>query len=316
MGIFQPIDAWDCVSVGRKGDSVDRLLNPKFGLMHTTLEAPPPGIVAAESSAPPPADRPPVSRRTFLSASAIAALVAAAGPLVGQATPALADWGNYQNGRIPVNILAPVPWDTVRILRTDARDALVQLNNAFRPQFGHNITVNDGYRDLAEQVRAKQKYGDKAAEPGTSNHGWAIAVDLADTNRVQLSFNHPIYQWLKTNARQFGYVHPAWAEPGSSRPEPWHWEFNGVYNGTPTTTKMEDSVEAIVRAPNGIVVHLRPGGKTNFGTPQEYNLFRDQIAFLRNAGATDVMALPELSTVPGVTWDTFIYLSRYIGAPE
>ena len=32
------------------------------------------------------------------------------------------------------------------------------------------------------------------------------------------------YQWLKANAWRFGFVHPAWAEPGGSSPEPWHWE--------------------------------------------------------------------------------------------
>ncbi|MDA4893025.1 M23 family metallopeptidase [Microbacterium resistens] len=79
-----------------------------------------------------------------------------------------------------------------------------------------------------------------------------------------------------------------------------------------TDTKME----VIVSAPNGIVAHLRPGGKTNFGSAAEYNTFRDQINFLRNAGATDIMALPPLANVPGVTWDTFGYLCRYIGAPE
>lgn len=75
------------------------------------------------------------------------------------------------------------------------------------------------------------------------------------------------------------------------------------------------TMEAIVVAPSGVVVHLRTGGKTNFGSATEYNTFRDQVAFLRARGATDVMALPELSQVPGVSWETFNFLASYIGAP-
>lgn len=35
----------------------------------------------------------------------------------------------------------------------------------------------------------------------------------------------------------------------------------------------------------------------------------------RSLGATDIMALAELSKVPGVAWDTFSFLAGYIGAP-
>lgn len=289
--------------------------------MHNTLEAPPPGIIAADNpgTAPPPASRPPVSRRIFLSAAAIAALVAAAGPVVGQATSARADWGPYRNGEIPLDALTPIPWKPSLYLRSDAVAALVALNASFRKQFGRDLPLSDAYRDLPNQVKARQDWCarghcENAAIPGQSNHGWAVAIDIG----IPIDgWTNSIYLWMKSNAPQWGWIHPNWAEPGGQKPdEAWHWEYTGVYKPTPETSATENNVEAIVKAPNGIVVHLRPGGKTNFGTPQEYNLFRDQIAFLRNAGATDVMALPELSTVPGVTWDTFIYLSRYIGAPE
>ena len=33
---------------------------------------------------------------------------------------------------------------------------------------------------------------------------------------------------MKANAPAYGFVHPDWAEPGGSRPEPWHWEYVGV----------------------------------------------------------------------------------------
>ena len=37
----------------------------------------------------------------------------------------------------------------------------------------------------------------------------------------------PQHRWLKVNAPPYGWYHPGWAEPGGSRPEPWHWEFGG-----------------------------------------------------------------------------------------
>ncbi len=138
------------------------------------------------------------------------------------------------------------------------------------------------------------------------NRGDLIAYSGASGNG-QESFYGPhvhVSMWVGTTPLQAGYANSV--------------DFENYVGNAPTTpqpTSQEDSVEAIVSAPNGIVVHLRPGGKINFESAQQYNTFRDQIAFLRNAGATDVMALPPLASVPSVTWDTFSFLARYIGAP-
>jgi LAS superfamily LD-carboxypeptidase LdcB len=64
---------------------------------------------------------------------------------------------------------------------------------------------------------------DLAAVPGTSVHGWGRAVDFEDAGG-ELTFSSAGYQWLKANAARFGFVHPAWAEPGRPSSEPWHWE--------------------------------------------------------------------------------------------
>ena len=47
-----------------------------------------------------------------------------------------------------------------------------------------SMAIYDGavgrtYRTYAMQVLAKQVFGSNAATPGTSNHGWALAVDLS-----------------------------------------------------------------------------------------------------------------------------------------
>jgi hypothetical protein len=60
--------------------------------------------------------------------------------------------------------------------------------------------------------------------PGTSNHGWGLAVDLC--GGIQ-TYNTPQYAWMVANAGRFGYLHPTWADPGNGREEPWHWEYAG-----------------------------------------------------------------------------------------
>lgn len=273
----------------------------------------------AAPEAPSPSQPSSVSRRRFLSAAAIAALVAAAGPVVGQASSARADWGSYRNGEIPLSALTPIPWRPSLYLRTDAVAALVALNVEFRKQFGRDLPLSDGYRDYANQVKAREDWCargacENAAKPGESNHGWAVAIDIG----VPIDgWTNPIYLWMKANAPRYGWVHPQWAEPGDpgGPDEAWHWEYTGDYTAPTETTATENNVEAIVKVPNGTVVHLRYGGKTDFASQQQYNDFRMQVNTLRDLGATDVMPLPELSKVPGVTWDTFTFLAGYIGAP-
>lgn len=133
-------------------------------------------------------------------------------------------WGGHSNGFIPEEELTEIPWAPGRYLRSDAVASLVALNEDFKSTFGYNIGISDAYRDFAGQVEAKQKYGDGAAEPGESDHGWALAVDFGTGIA---SFGTPQYRWMKDNAPGYGWRHPAWAEPDGRLPEPWHWEFWG-----------------------------------------------------------------------------------------
>jgi LAS superfamily LD-carboxypeptidase LdcB len=109
-------------------------------------------------------------------------------------------------------------------LRCDAAAAYRAMSQAFAAQFGGPICITDSYRTYASQVRL---YGEKpalAAVPGTSNHGWGLAVDLC--GGIQ-TYNTPQYAWMVANAGRFGYLHPTWADPGNGREEPWHWEYAG-----------------------------------------------------------------------------------------
>ncbi|WP_424937773.1 MULTISPECIES: M15 family metallopeptidase [Bacteria] len=138
-------------------------------------------------------------------------------------------WGGHKNGYIPAEALTSIPWQSNLALRGDATAALIAMNAEFRSTFGYDIPINDGYRDYAQQVQDKETYGDGAATPGTSNHGWAMAVDIGDTSHYVINYSHPIYTWLVANAGKYGWVHPPWARPDGTGPhEAWHWEYWGT----------------------------------------------------------------------------------------
>lgn len=134
-------------------------------------------------------------------------------------------WGGHDNGQIPDDQMMPIPWAKGQMLREDATQALILLNNAFKEEFGTDMYITDSYRSYADQVRLKRQKGRMAATPGTSKHGWALAVDLGSgINR----FGTRQYQWMLLNAPKYGWINPEWAQQTGNLPEAWHWEFWGV----------------------------------------------------------------------------------------
>ncbi|MBM7804850.1 cell wall-associated NlpC family hydrolase [Geodermatophilus bullaregiensis] len=132
-------------------------------------------------------------------------------------------WGGYPNGLIPPSALCPLGVSG-HALRCDAAAAWRAMSAAFADVFGEPVCITDSYRTYAGQVRL---YGEKpalAAVPGTSNHGWGLAVDLCGGIET---FGTPQYAWMVANAGRFGWLHPTWADPGNGREEPWHWEYAG-----------------------------------------------------------------------------------------
>ncbi|MAL05261.1 MAG: hypothetical protein CMH36_00110 [Microbacterium sp.] len=137
-------------------------------------------------------------------------------------------WGGYSNGRVDESQLSPIPWAPEERLRTDATRSLTALNAAFRQAFGYDLPLNDTYRDYDDQVEAKAIYGDEAAAPGTSNHGWALAIDVGTYTHMRISYGSATYAWLTANAGRYGWVNPPWAGQGGDGPdEAWHWEYWG-----------------------------------------------------------------------------------------
>ena len=133
-------------------------------------------------------------------------------------------WGGYPNGLIPPSAMCPLGV-AGHVLRCDAAAAYRAMSAAFAAAFGSPICITDSYRTYSSQVRL---YGQKptlAAVPGTSNHGWGLAVDLCGGIE---HYDTAPYTWMKANAGRFGFLHPDWAEPGNGREEPWHWEYAGT----------------------------------------------------------------------------------------
>jgi cell wall-associated NlpC family hydrolase len=135
----------------------------------------------------------------------------------GKVTPA---WGGWSNGLIPSGALCPIA--PGHALRCDAAAGYAALADAFEAAFDRPLCITDSYRSIATQQTAFRSKPQLAAVPGTSNHGWGLAVDLCGGINVA---GTPQSAWMAANAERFGFVQPDWARPGGEKPEPWHWEF-------------------------------------------------------------------------------------------
>jgi len=127
--------------------------------------------------------------------------------------------GSGSNGQIPSSELCTL-WDGHTQVRADAAVALAELNKAYQAVWGEPLCITDGFRSYSQQVATKAAKGYLAAVPGTSNHGWGLAVDICAE-----SYAGSRWAWLAANAPAFGWDNPDWARPGGSKYEPWHWEY-------------------------------------------------------------------------------------------
>ncbi|MDV6012710.1 D-alanyl-D-alanine carboxypeptidase family protein [Haloechinothrix sp. LS1_15] len=132
-------------------------------------------------------------------------------------------WGGYPNGLIPRSALCSIGVGS-HVLRCDAAQRFVALSAAYAEEFGDGLCVTDSYRTFDAQVDLYHRKPALAAVPGTSNHGWGLAVDLCAGVE---SFGTPQHRWMVNNAPAFGWIHPQWARQGGGREEPWHWEYVG-----------------------------------------------------------------------------------------
>ncbi|HEY0187346.1 MAG TPA: M15 family metallopeptidase [Cellulomonas sp.] len=119
----------------------------------------------------------------------------------------------YGNGNIPASALEEVG-STGHRLWAPAAESLEQLI-ADAAQDGVTIGITDSYRSYEAQVDVAERKGlysegGLAAVPGTSDHGWGLAVDLDLDDAAQ--------SWMRANGSRYGF------EEDTPR-EPWHWAY-------------------------------------------------------------------------------------------
>jgi D-alanyl-D-alanine carboxypeptidase len=121
------------------------------------------------------------------------------------------------NGRLSQSSLCTL-WQRGEQLQPEAALALSEMNKNYKAVFGRNLCLDDSYRSLSDQYGTRASRGYLAARPGTSMHGWGLAVDFC-----QGFLNGESGEWIRNNAGLYGWVNPPWAK--SSKYEPWHWEY-------------------------------------------------------------------------------------------
>jgi hypothetical protein len=116
-------------------------------------------------------------------------------------------------------------------LYTKASIALDKLIEAAEKE-GIPVKINSAYRTVTDQNKvwgtncsnsigsgrciAKQGQG-PAAIPGTSNHGFGLAVDFATPSLKRIKEGDKLYEWLVKNAASYGFKR--------IQSETWHWEY-------------------------------------------------------------------------------------------
>ena len=142
-----------------------------------------------------------------------------------------------------------------------------------------NISYKAGaaYRSLEQQATTFAENGPgKAAEPGTSVHGWGAAVDIqqlytaangsADPSvNANVRNNNSLYQWLNTNAATYGWINPPKLKDGSGADEAWHWEYWGPISGGAIGASEVQAASQPVVTVETVVAALRDAA-SGFGT--------------------------------------------------
>ena len=119
----------------------------------------------------------------------------------------------YGNGRIPADRLTSIGVGSHKLYAPAAQAYKAMTADAAAQ--GITIGITDSYRSYESQVdlagrKGLYSQGGLAATPGTSNHGWGLAVDL--------DLNSSAQQWMRDNGWKYGFVE-------DTPREPWHWAY-------------------------------------------------------------------------------------------
>lgn len=146
-------------------------------------------------------------------------------------------WPGQRNGQISLSLMSLIIGYR---MHPAAAVSFLAMRAALFAATGVWLGISDAYRSFAEQDRVFRdrytsgwssgiwyagQYWRKragvpvAAVPGTSNHGWALALDINNYGAT----NGRVFRWLLDHAAAFGW---SWTT-GRNVNEPWHWEYVG-----------------------------------------------------------------------------------------
>ena len=124
-------------------------------------------------------------------------------------------------------------------LYKDALAAGFKLRNVgdYRPFDRQLAMFNDRYalKDLKRKPQVTRKYLNKtwylkpgkapSGVPGTSNHGFGLAIDLGyDKKGALVSMGGKCLDWMCENAPKYGFYLQG-SDPKNPEFEPWHWQY-------------------------------------------------------------------------------------------
>lgn len=130
------------------------------------------------------------------------------------------------NGELPDEWLCDLGKEDHR-LRADAAVSFAKMNAAYKKDTGKELEITDSYRDMAGQLSVAGRKPGLAAKPGTSLHGWGIALDLGGG----VANKTGAWNWLVEHGDEYGWENPDWAK--ASMYEPWHWEYTPARSSIP-----------------------------------------------------------------------------------
>ncbi len=144
------------------------------------------------------------------------------------------------NGRMPDALLAPIPNGRLHLLAARSWDAMrahaaadgvalrpTSLVDSYRPLPVQIATFEQRYVALPKWEPSARRWAGKwwrlrpgnaaAAVPGTSNHGWGLAIDYARDGGAQAVQQRD--RWVRAWASHYGWG------ADRVRSEPWHLEY-------------------------------------------------------------------------------------------
>lgn len=207
--------------------SVTARISEITGYIDALAQGPAVGVLGLDPAATQSTTAPNVGAGTAATAGAFARALAqvdgsarteVAGGLAGlDADGVPTELKRYGNGTIPASALTEISGSNHKLWEP-AATSFEALRAAAKAD-GVEIGITDSYRTYDTQVdlvRRKGLYteGGLAAKPGTSNHGWGMALDLRLDSEAQA--------WMRKNAGNFGFVEDVPREP-------WHWGYHPTH---------------------------------------------------------------------------------------